>query len=88
MRFHGIHTKPHLEVGTIPIRHTSSVNLDMTKELENRECSVSAEERDEDDDDTRSTKKSKLSAVSGDNPAFDSNMSEPRESQPDHAQSP
>jgi hypothetical protein len=46
----------------------------VTKELEDGECSVSAEERDEDDDDTRSTKKSKLSAVYGDNPAFDGAM--------------
>jgi len=67
---------------------TSYVNLDATKELEDGEFSVSAEERDEDDDDTRSTKRSKLSAVSGDNPAFDGNMSELRDDQPDHTQSP
>lgn len=67
---------------------TSYVNLDVNRELEDRECSVSSEERDEGGDDTRSTKRSKLSAVSGDNPAFNGNMSELRDDQPDHTQSP
>jgi hypothetical protein len=67
---------------------TNYANLDVTKELEDAEFSVFAEERDEDDEHTRSTKRSKLSAVSGDNPAFDGNMFELQDDQPDHAQSP
>jgi hypothetical protein len=66
---------------------TSYVNLDVSKGLDG-ECSVSAEERDGDGDDTRSTKRSKSSTVSGDNPAFDSNMSELQDGQPDHTRSP
>jgi hypothetical protein len=65
----------------------SYVNLDVSKGLDG-ECSVSAEERDGDGDDTRFTKRSKSSTVSGDNPAFDSNMSELRDGQPDHTRSP
>ena len=66
---------------------TSYVNLDVSKGLDG-ECSVSAEERDGDSDDTRSTKRSKSSTVSGDNPAFDSNMFELRDGQPDYTRSP
>lgn len=51
------------------------INLDVTKELD-REYSVSTKERNKDGNDTYFTKKLKLSAVSGDNPAFDSNISE------------
>jgi hypothetical protein len=54
---------------------TSYVNLDVTKELEDGECNISTEERDEDSDDTHSMKRLKLSAISGGNPAFDGNMS-------------
>jgi hypothetical protein len=67
---------------------TSYVNLDVTKELEDGECSVSTEERDEGGDDTHSTKRSKLSAVSGGNPTFDGNMSKLWDDQPDNTQSP
>jgi hypothetical protein len=67
---------------------TSYVNLNVTKELEDREYSVSTGECDEGGDDTRSIKGSMLSAISGDNPAFDGNMSELRDDQPDHTQPP
>jgi hypothetical protein len=58
---------------------TNYFNLDITKELGDGECSVSAKEHDKGGDDTRSTKRSKLSAVSSNNPAFNSNMSELRD---------
>jgi hypothetical protein len=63
-------------------RCTSYVNVDVTKELEDGEYSVSTEERDEDGDDTHSTKRSKLSAVS------DGNMSKLWDDQPDNTQFP
>ena len=54
---------------------TSSVNLDVTKELEDEGFDVSANGNDDDDNDTRSTKRQKLSAVSDKNPASSSSIS-------------
>lgn len=62
---------------------TSYFNLDITKDLEDREYSVSAKECDKDDDNTCPTKRSKSSAISSDNPAFDGNLSGLYDSQPD-----
>lgn len=56
---------------------TNYVNLDVTKEWEDRCFDVFAKRSDEDDNNTRSTKRSKLSAISNDYIAFNSNMSEP-----------
>jgi len=82
------HRASELRVNTyITQRGTSYVNLNVTKEVDG-ECSVSTKERDEDGDDTRSMKGSKLSAVSGDNPAFDGNLPELRDDQPGDAQPP
>jgi hypothetical protein len=57
----------------------SYINLDTTKELEDREFSVSTKERDKDNNNTYSTKRSKLSTISSDNLAFNSNISELRD---------
>jgi hypothetical protein len=67
--------------------NTNYVNLDVTKELKEGEFSVFAKKRDEDDNDTYSMKRSKSSTVSGDDPAFDGNMSKLQDDLPDHAQS-
>jgi hypothetical protein len=69
-------------------RSTNYVNLDVTKEVEYEGCDVFAEGNDDDDDGTRSTKRSMLSAVSCNNPAFDSNISELQDGEHDYAQSP
>jgi hypothetical protein len=72
-------------------RSTNYVNLDVTKEVEYEGFDVFAEGNDDDDDDdggTRSTKRSMLSAVSCNNPAFDSNISELQDCEHDYAQSP
>jgi hypothetical protein len=67
---------------------TNYIDLDVTKELENRDFDVFAKESNKDNDNTCSTKRSKLSTVSDNNPAFNSNMSELQDSQSDYAQSP
>jgi hypothetical protein len=67
---------------------TSSVNLDVTKELKDKGFDAFVKGNDKDDDGTRSTKGSKLSARSDKNPAFDSNLSELRDGQVDYTQSP
>jgi hypothetical protein len=69
-------------------RSTNYVNLDVTKEVEYKGCDVFAEGNNDDDDSTRSTKRSMLSAVSCNNPAFDSNISELQDGKHDYAQSP
>jgi hypothetical protein len=55
---------------------TNYVNLDVAKEVEYEGFDVFAEGNDEDNDDTRSMKRSMLSTISRNNPAFDSNISE------------
>jgi hypothetical protein len=70
---------------------TSSVNLDVTKELEDKGFDVSANRNDDDDNDnndTCSTKGQKSSAVSDKNLAFNSNISELRDGKPKYTQSP
>jgi hypothetical protein len=54
---------------------TNYINLDVTKEVEYKGCDVFVEGNDDDDDGTHSTKRSMLSTVSCNNPAFDSNIS-------------
>jgi hypothetical protein len=54
-------------------------------------CDVFVEGNDDDSDDddgTRSTKRSMLSTVSCNNPAFDSNISKLQDGERDYAQSP
>jgi len=67
---------------------TNYVNLNVTKEVEYEGCNVFAEGNDDDDNGTRSTKRLMLSAVSCNNPAFNSNISELQDSERDYAQSP
>ena len=72
-------------------RSTNYVNLNVTKEVEYEGCDVFAEGNNDDDDDddgTHSTKRSMLSAVSCNNPAFYSNISELQDGEHDYAQSP
>ena len=72
-------------------RSTNYVNLDVTKEVEYEGCDVFTEGNDDDGDDddgTRSTKRSMLSAVSCNNPAFDSNFSQLQDGEHGSAQSP
>ena len=57
----------------------SNVDLDITKKSEDKDYNISAKERNKGSDDTRFTKRLKLSAVSVDNPKFDSNISEVRD---------
>jgi hypothetical protein len=57
-------------------RSTSYIDLDVAKELEDRDYSISAKERDKDSDDTCFTKRLKLFAISVDNAKFDNNISE------------
>jgi hypothetical protein len=66
---------------------TNYINLDSAKGLEEGEFSIFAKERDKDDNDTCSTKRFKSSAISGDNPAFDGNMSKLQNDQPNYTQS-
>lgn len=83
------HQASKLQVNTdITQGSTNYVHLDVTKELEDEGFDVFAEGNDEDDDDTGSTKGRKLSAISDKNPAFDSNISELQDDQPDYTQSP
>jgi hypothetical protein len=69
-------------------RSTNYVDLNVTKELEDRGFDVFAKESNEDNDNICSTKRSKLSTVSDNNPAFNSNMSELQDGQSDYTQSP
>ena len=67
---------------------TNYVNLNVTKEVEYEGCNVFTEGNDDDDNGTRSTKRLMLSAVSCNNPAFNSNISELQDGERDYAQSP
>jgi hypothetical protein len=80
------HQASKLQVDT-DITQESTSSVDVTKELEDKGFDVSANGNNDDDNDTRSTKGQK-SAVSDRNPAFDSNISELRDSQPNYTQSP
>jgi hypothetical protein len=83
------HQASKLQVNTdITQRSTNYVNLDVTKEVEYKGYDVFAKGNDDDDDSTHSTKRSMLSAVSCNNPAFDSNISGLQDSERDYAQSP
>jgi hypothetical protein len=57
---------------------TSYVNLDIIKELKDKEYSVSVKEHNNDND-TCFTKRLKLSTISSNNLAFNRNISRPRD---------
>jgi hypothetical protein len=86
------HQSSKLQVNTdITQGSTSYDNLDVTKELEGEDFDVFAkgdDGEDDNDDGTRSTKGRKLSAVSDNNPASDSNISGMQDGQPDDTQYP
>jgi hypothetical protein len=85
------HQASPLQVNTeITQGSASYVDLDVTKEVEDEGIDVFAKGDDDDDADTRSTKRSRTSAISCNNPASDSNVSvsELQDGQHDSAQSP
>lgn len=66
----------------------SYVNPNVTTKLEDRQCSVSTRKHDKGGNNTSPANGSELFAVPCDSPAFDGNMSEPRDDQSDHTRSP
>jgi hypothetical protein len=77
-----------LQVNTdITQQSTNYVNLNVTKEVEYKGYNVFVERNNNNNNSTCSTKRSILSAVSYNNPAFDSNISELQDSEHNYAQS-